>query len=61
MDLALAIIFLLLAIGGVVVRKTYFYIPLRELKRRAEKHKPFENGSLSEPISIGLKIKNPWI
>ena len=38
MELAFAILFLVLAIGGVVVRKTYFYIPLRELKRRAEKH-----------------------
>ncbi len=36
----LAIIFLLLALAGVVVRKTYFYRPLRELKRQAEQHDP---------------------
>ncbi len=33
-----AAIFLLLSLGGVVVRKTYFRLPVRELKRRAEKH-----------------------
>lgn len=39
-DYILAVIFLLLAIGGVVVRKTYYYLPLRELKRRAERGEP---------------------
>lgn len=39
-DYILAAIFLLLAIGGVVVRKTYYYVPLRELKRRAERGEP---------------------
>jgi CBS domain containing-hemolysin-like protein len=29
---------LLLSLGGVVIRKTYFRLPVRELKRRAEKH-----------------------
>jgi CBS domain containing-hemolysin-like protein len=33
-----AIIFLVLALGGVVLRKTYFYLPLHELKRQALKH-----------------------
>lgn len=37
-DLVLAVVFLLLALGGVVVRKTYTYLPARELKRRSEKH-----------------------
>ena len=36
----IALVLLLLAIGGVVVRKTYNYIPLRELKRRAEDNDP---------------------
>ena len=36
MNLSFAIILLLLAIGGVVVRKTYYYLPVAELKRRAE-------------------------
>lgn len=40
MDLIFAIILLLLAICGVVVRKTYYYIPVRELKRQAERHDP---------------------
>ena len=39
-DYILAAIFLLLAIGGVVVRKTYYYLPLHELKRRAEQGEP---------------------
>lgn len=33
-----AVVFLLLSLGGVVVRKTYFNLPARELKRRAEKN-----------------------
>jgi len=33
-----AIVFLLLSLGGVVARKTYFRLPVRELKRRAEHH-----------------------
>ena len=37
-NLILAVILLLLALLGIVARKTYFYLPVRELKRRAEKH-----------------------
>lgn len=37
-NLILAVILLLLALIGIVARKTYFYLPPRELKRRAEKH-----------------------
>lgn len=33
-----ALILLLLALGGIVVRKTYFRLPVRELKRRAARH-----------------------
>lgn len=36
-DLILAIVLLVLAIGGIVVRKTYYCLPPHELKRRAEK------------------------
>lgn len=39
-DLTYAIILLILALGGVVVRKTFFHIPIRELKRRAENQDP---------------------
>jgi putative hemolysin len=35
-DLTWAIVFICLALGGVTVRKTYFYLPVAELKRRAE-------------------------
>jgi CBS domain containing-hemolysin-like protein len=34
----IAILFLLIAVAGVVVRKTYYYLPVTELKRRAEHH-----------------------
>lgn len=34
------ILLLILALSGIVVRKTYFYLPLRELKRQAAKHDP---------------------
>jgi CBS domain containing-hemolysin-like protein len=37
-DLFLAVILLILALVGVVARKTYFFLPIHELKRRAEKH-----------------------
>lgn len=36
-----AIVLLLCAIGGVAVRKTYSYVPLHELKRRAQQHDAF--------------------
>lgn len=37
-NIVYAVVFLLLAFGGIVVRKTYFRLPVRELKRRAERH-----------------------
>jgi CBS domain containing-hemolysin-like protein len=37
MNFILAIVLLVLATAGVVIRKTYFYLPLRELKRQATK------------------------
>jgi CBS domain containing-hemolysin-like protein len=37
-NLILGVIFLILALFGVVLRKTYFSLPLSELKRRARKH-----------------------
>jgi CBS domain containing-hemolysin-like protein len=39
-NLIFALILLVLALGGVVVRKTYFALPIRELKRRAMRHEP---------------------
>ncbi len=37
-NIIFAAVLLLLSLGGLVVRKTYFQLPLRELKRRAERH-----------------------
>lgn len=37
-DLIAAAILLVLAMVGVVIRKTYYYVPLHELKRQAERH-----------------------
>lgn len=37
-DYVLALILLVLALAGIVARKTYFFLPIHELKRRAEKH-----------------------
>lgn len=39
-ELILALLFLALALGGIVVRKTYYYVPFYELKRRAERDEP---------------------
>ncbi|MEK7594288.1 MAG: CBS domain-containing protein [Patescibacteria group bacterium] len=39
-NLIFALLLLLLALAGVVVRKTYYYLPIKELKRKAEKHDP---------------------
>lgn len=37
-NIIFAAVLLLLSLGGVVIRKTYFRLPVRELKRRAERH-----------------------
>lgn len=39
-NLIFALVLLTLALGGIVVRKTYFALPLRELQRQAERHDP---------------------
>jgi CBS domain containing-hemolysin-like protein len=36
-ELIAAVVFLVLAVGGLVVRKTYYCLPVRELKRRAQR------------------------
>jgi CBS domain containing-hemolysin-like protein len=53
----LAIIFLLLALLGVVVRKTYYYLPLRELKRRAEKHDKLAS-QLYRAVAYGNSLRS---
>ncbi len=37
-NLLITLVLLLLALAGIVIRKTYFAVPVRELKRRAAKH-----------------------
>ncbi|HVV66986.1 MAG TPA: CBS domain-containing protein [Candidatus Saccharimonadales bacterium] len=55
-DYILAAIFLLLAVGGVVVRKTYNYIPAHELKRRAEHHDPLAS-RLYPAVAYGSSLR----
>jgi CBS domain containing-hemolysin-like protein len=54
-NLVLAIIFLLLALAGVVVRKTYYYLPLLEMKRRAERHDKLAT-SLYKAVAYGNSL-----
>jgi CBS domain containing-hemolysin-like protein len=37
-SILLACLFLLLALSGIVIRKVYYRLPVKELKRRAERH-----------------------
>src|SRR5580698_3903182 len=39
-NIILGVVFLVLALFGMVLRKTYFSLPISELKRRAQKHDP---------------------
>jgi CBS domain containing-hemolysin-like protein len=53
----LAILLLGLALAGIVVRKTYYYVPARELKRRAEKHDPVA-GQLYRAVAYGNSLRS---
>jgi CBS domain containing-hemolysin-like protein len=55
-DLIPAIILLLLALSGVVMRKTYFYLPLHELKRKAE-HQDETAASLYRAAAFGNSLR----
>jgi CBS domain containing-hemolysin-like protein len=56
-----AVILLVLAIAGVVVRKTYYYVPARELKRRAEQHDPLAS-RLYPAVAYGESLRGLlWI
>lgn len=56
-----SLILLLLAIAGVVVRKTYYYVPARELKRRAEHHDPLA-AKLYPAVAYGDSLRGLlWI
>lgn len=56
-----AVILLALAVAGVVVRKTYYYVPARELKRRAEQHDPLAS-RLYPAVAYGDSLRGLlWI
>ena len=57
MTLLLAVILLLLAMAGVVVRKTYYHLPLHELKRRAEKHEALAS-QLYRAVAYGNSLRS---
>lgn len=52
----LAIVLLLLALVVVVLEKTYYYLPARELKRRAEQHDPLSE-VLWRAVGYGSLLK----
>jgi CBS domain containing-hemolysin-like protein len=56
-----ALILLLLAVAGVVVRKTYYYLPAHELKRRAGHHDKLA-GKLYPAVAYGDSLRGLlWI
>ncbi|PIZ63281.1 hypothetical protein COY17_00990 [Candidatus Saccharibacteria bacterium CG_4_10_14_0_2_um_filter_52_9] len=57
MSLTFAIILLLLAIGGIVVRKTYYSLPTRELKRQAENNDP-QAASFYRAVAYGGSLRS---
>ncbi len=56
MNIILALVFLLLAIGGVIVRKTYYHLPTRELKRRA-RQKDHQSAKLYQAVAYGSSLR----
>jgi CBS domain containing-hemolysin-like protein len=56
MNLFLAVLLLVLALAGIVVRKTYYYLPLPELKRQAEKRDPLAS-QLYRAVSYGNSLR----
>jgi CBS domain containing-hemolysin-like protein len=55
-DFILSILFLSLAAVAVVVQKTYFYIPARELKRQAAHHQPLAS-VLWRAVGYGMALR----
>lgn len=56
MNLTVALILLSLALGGIVVRKTYYALPVRELKRKAEHHDPVAS-QLYRAVAYGGSLR----
>jgi CBS domain containing-hemolysin-like protein len=55
-NIIFAAVFLLLSMGGIVLRKTYFQLPVRELKRRAERRDPAAR-SLYRAVAYGNSLR----
>jgi CBS domain containing-hemolysin-like protein len=55
-DLILAILFLAVAAVAVIIQKTYFYIPARELKRQAAHHVPLAT-VLWRAVAYGMALR----
>jgi CBS domain containing-hemolysin-like protein len=56
-----ALVLLALALGAVVIRKTYYYLPVRELKRQAEKNDPLAS-KLYAAVAYGSSLRSfLWI
>jgi CBS domain containing-hemolysin-like protein len=55
-DLILAILFLSVAAVAVIIQKTYFYIPARELKRQAAHHVPLAT-VLWRAVAYGMALR----
>lgn len=56
-NLIIATILLLLALAGIVVRKTYYYLPVREMKRQAEKHDQLAS-QLYRAVAYGNSLRS---
>lgn len=51
-----AVVLLLLALAGIVVRKTYYYLPVKELKRQAERQDPLAK-TLYRAVAYGNSLR----
>jgi CBS domain containing-hemolysin-like protein len=56
MSLIFALSLIALALAGVVVRKTYYYVPTRELKRQAQHHDALAS-SLYRAVAYGSSLR----
>lgn len=60
-SLIIPAVLLLLALGGIVVRKTYYAVPVKELKRRAQQRDPTAR-TLYSAVTYGASLRGLlWI
>jgi CBS domain containing-hemolysin-like protein len=55
-NIIFAVVLLVLSMGGIVVRKTYFQLPVRELKRRARQQDPAAR-ALYRAVAYGNSLR----